>query len=105
MTRFNMFTDDELNVMESVFCNEGLKYLVDEIHRERRYREINKRIFYKWKEIMKMEEKKNFVTAEGTFKYYDEVPTLIVEGKNFEKTFHNDEARELFKILIGAVNK
>lgn len=24
MTRFNMFTDEELNYMESVFCNEGL---------------------------------------------------------------------------------
>ena len=48
-----------------------------------------------------MEEKKNIVTAEGTFKYYDEVPVLIVEGKNFEKTFYDDKARELFKILIG----
>ena len=52
-----------------------------------------------------MEEKKNIITAEGTFKYYDEVPSLIVEGKNFEKTFYDDEARELFKILIGATNK
>ena len=56
-------------------------------------------------EEMRMEEKKNIVTAEGTFKYYDEVPALIVEGENFEKTFYNDEARELFKILIGATNK
>ena len=39
MTRFNMFTDEELDVMESAFCNEGLTYLVDEIRRERRYRE------------------------------------------------------------------
>ncbi len=56
------------------------------------------------KEVMRMEEKKNknIVAAEGTFKYYDEVPALIVEGKNFEKTFYDDEARELFKILIGA---
>ena len=52
-----------------------------------------------------MEEKKNIVTAEGTFKYYDEVPSLIVEGKNFEKTFYGDEARELFKMLIGVTNK
>lgn len=51
-----------------------------------------------------MEEKRNTVTAEGTFtfKYYDEVPTLIVEGKNFENTFYDDEARELFKILCGS---
>ncbi len=48
-----------------------------------------------------MEEKKSFATAEGTFKYYDEVPALIVEGENFEKTFYDDEARELFKMLIG----
>lgn len=52
-----------------------------------------------------MEEKKNIVTAEGNFKYYDEVPALIVEGKNFEKEFYGNEARELFKILIGVANK
>ena len=39
MTRFNMFTDEELDTMEIAFCNEGLTYLVDEIRRERRYRE------------------------------------------------------------------
>lgn len=37
MTRFNLFTNDELDAMESAFCNEGLKYLVDEIRRERKY--------------------------------------------------------------------
>ena len=42
MTRFNMFTDDELDAMESAFCNEGLKYLVDEIRIERRNRENRK---------------------------------------------------------------
>ena len=52
-----------------------------------------------------MKEKRNIVTAEGIFKYYDEVPALIVEGENFEKTFYDDEARELFKILIGVTNK
>ena len=52
-----------------------------------------------------MEEKKIFATAEGTFKYFDEVPVLIVEGKYFVKTFYDDEARELFKILTGATNK
>lgn len=52
-----------------------------------------------------MEEKKNIVTAEGTFKYYDEVPSLIVEGENFEKTFYGDEARDLFKILIGCCSR
>lgn len=39
MTRFNTFTDDELDAMEEAFCNEGLKYLVFEIRREREYRE------------------------------------------------------------------
>jgi len=52
-----------------------------------------------------MEDKKNFATAEGTFRYFDEVPALIVEGKNFEKTFYDDEARELFRKLIGVTNK
>lgn len=41
-TRFNMFTDEELDAMEEAFCNEGLIYLVDELRRERRYREIRK---------------------------------------------------------------
>ena len=35
MTRFSNFTDEELDAMESAFCNEGLGYLVDEIRRER----------------------------------------------------------------------
>ena len=39
MTRFSNFTDEELDAMESAFCNEGLGYLVEEIRRERRYRE------------------------------------------------------------------
>lgn len=39
MTRFSMFTDDELDAMESAFCNEGLASLVIEIRTERRYRE------------------------------------------------------------------
>ena len=43
MTRFNMFTNEELDAMESAFCNEGLKYLVEEIRIERRYREGRKR--------------------------------------------------------------
>lgn len=43
MTRFNMFTDDELDAMEAAFCNEGLKYLVDEIRIERRNRENRRR--------------------------------------------------------------
>lgn len=42
MTRFSMFTDDELDAMESAFCNERLTLLVDEIRRERRYRESRK---------------------------------------------------------------
>lgn len=48
-----------------------------------------------------MEEQKSVVTAEGTFKYYDEVPALVIEGKNFEKTFYDEEARELFKKFVG----
>lgn len=39
MTRFSNFTDEELDVMESAFCNEGLGYLVEEVRRERRFRE------------------------------------------------------------------
>lgn len=39
MTRFSAFLDEELDAMESAFCNEGLGYFVDEIRRERRYRE------------------------------------------------------------------
>lgn len=39
MTRFSMFTDEELDAMESAFCNEGLIRLVEEIRMERRYRE------------------------------------------------------------------
>jgi hypothetical protein len=35
-----MFTDEELDAMESAFCNERLIYLVDEIRRERRLREV-----------------------------------------------------------------
>lgn len=42
MTRFSMFTDEELDAMESAFCNEGIKSLVFEIRRERRYREERK---------------------------------------------------------------
>lgn len=39
MTRFNMFTDKELDAMETAFCEEGLYWLIDEIRMERRYRE------------------------------------------------------------------
>ncbi len=44
MTRFSKFSDDELECMEIAFCNEGLKWLVEEIriemnHRERRNKE------------------------------------------------------------------
>ena len=42
MTRFNMFTDEELDYMETAFYNEKLTYLVDEIRRERRYIESRK---------------------------------------------------------------
>ena len=40
MTRFNMFTDEELDVMEEAFCNEGLKYLVFEVCKERERRKV-----------------------------------------------------------------
>ena len=36
------FTDDELDMMEEAFCNEGLRYLVMEIRTERRIRENKK---------------------------------------------------------------
>ena len=39
MTRFSNFADKELDAMESAFCNEGLGLLVEEVRRERRYRE------------------------------------------------------------------
>ena len=39
MTRFSQFTNEELDAMESAFCNDGLKFLVDEIRLERRIRE------------------------------------------------------------------
>lgn len=42
MTRFSMFTDEELDAMEEAFCNEGLKWLVFEVRREREYRESRK---------------------------------------------------------------
>ena len=34
MTRFSDFTDEELDVIENAFCNEGLKYLVSEIRKK-----------------------------------------------------------------------
>lgn len=37
-TRFEWFSNEELDAMEEAFCNEGLKPLVSEIRRERRYR-------------------------------------------------------------------
>lgn len=39
MTRFSAFTDEELDAMESAFCNEGLRFLVEELRLERRSRE------------------------------------------------------------------
>ena len=39
MTAFSMFTDKELDTMETAFYNEGLTYLIDEICEERRNRE------------------------------------------------------------------
>lgn len=38
MTRLSDFTNDELDMMEEAFCNEGLKYLVCEIRKERSLR-------------------------------------------------------------------
>lgn len=46
MTRFSMFTDEELDAMEAAFCNEGLTYLVDEVRRERDYREYRYKDHY-----------------------------------------------------------
>lgn len=39
MTRFSNFTDKELDAMEIAFCNEYLKWLIDEVRRERTYRQ------------------------------------------------------------------
>lgn len=44
MSRFSTFTDEELDIMESAFCNEGLKCLVDEIRIERKYRRKHSKI-------------------------------------------------------------
>ena len=38
MTRFSAFTDEELDAMESAFCNEGLRFLVEEVRLERQLR-------------------------------------------------------------------
>ena len=35
MTRFSGFTNDELDMMEEAFCNEGLKQFVYEVRQER----------------------------------------------------------------------
>ncbi len=48
MTRFSMFTDEELDSMESAFCNEGLTCLVDEIRRERMHRESKAKYDDRW---------------------------------------------------------
>lgn len=40
MTRFSGFTNDELDMMEEAFCNEGLKSLVFEIRKERSLRMV-----------------------------------------------------------------
>ena len=42
MSRFSMFTDEELDAMEEAFCNERLRSLVFEVRREREYRESRK---------------------------------------------------------------
>lgn len=39
MTRFRPFTDKELDVIESAFCNEKLGFLVEEVRKEKEYRE------------------------------------------------------------------
>ena len=40
MTRFSEFTNNELDMMEEAFCNEGLKSLVFEIRKERSSRMV-----------------------------------------------------------------
>ena len=42
MTKFSMFTDDELDDMESAFYNKGLRYLICEIRTERRRRILDR---------------------------------------------------------------
>lgn len=41
MTRFSNFSDEELDAMEAAFCNEGLRFLVEEVRREKRFREVH----------------------------------------------------------------
>ena len=45
MGRFRMFTDDELDTMESAFCNDVLLYLVNEVRMEKRSREKEKQVY------------------------------------------------------------
>lgn len=42
--------------------------------------------------------------AELTIRYYEDFgvePILEIQGKNFEKSFYNDDAKKLFIKLIG----
>ena len=41
--------------------------------------------------------------AELTIRYYEDfgIDILEVQGKNFEKSFYNDDAKKLFIKLIG----
>jgi len=41
MTRFSDFTNEELDIIEEAFCNEGIKYLIYEVRKEKRDRESN----------------------------------------------------------------
>ena len=47
-----------------------------------------------------MKSKDANVTAEGTFRYYDGIKKLVIEGKNFQKVFEGEEATALFKKLV-----
>ena len=43
--RFRMFTDDELDIMESLFGNEAPLYLVSEVRLEKRFREKENKVY------------------------------------------------------------
>ena len=47
----------------------------------------------------------NIVTGKGRFEYYDEVPVIIFNGENFERSIYGDEARELYLKIIGIDKK
>ena len=49
--------------------------------------------------------KKNIAKLNIEYYYEDTVSVLVVQGKHFEKTFYDDDAKNLFIKLIGGHTK